>query len=245
MPSESTNNKKLIVFCPGLPGQPENANIMEYFTKLGFTCFFIKYSGTWESEGEFLKRNPEEDVREVIAYLEKNKKVTEFYTEKQINLNFDEIILFGSSFGGSVAIVAGAKDGNINKIVALAPVVNYKSQGRETKFEEENLENLGKFLKRAYGPAYRLNLKNWEKLISGEVDLNPSDYVSKLKKKDVLLIQGANDKSVSPKRTKDFFGKIESNKNSIYKLLKESTHLSFTNLPGETRNFASKWILKD
>lgn len=243
LPANEINNKKLLIFCPGLPGQPENASIMEYFAKEGFTTFFIKYTGTWESGGEFLKRSPEVDIREVVSYLTKHKKITELYNSKQIELNFEEIDVFGSSFGGSVALVAGAKDKNIKKIVALAPIINYKLQCKNPDFEEEDLTRLGKFLSKAYGMAYRVSLSDWNKLIDGEIDLNPSDYIFGLKGKNVLLVQGARDKSVSPKRTKDFFDRIKTEKND-YKLLEESEHLSFTNLPEDPRRYIAKWLLK-
>lgn len=240
---ESKNHKKIIVFCPGLPGQPENKNIMEFYSRQGFTCFFIKYRGTWESGGNFLEKSPEEDVREVIDYLNVKKRVTELYNLREIDLKFDEIFVFGSSFGGSVALVAGAKNQKVAKITALAPVVDYRSQGKE-KSSEEDMQHTGEYISRAYGYGYRLESKNWKKLLNGDVDLNPKDYVNELRNKQVFILHGESDLSVSPQKTKNFFSEIKKS-NSQYVSIKDLGHLSFSNLPDENRYEISKWLLKN
>ena len=202
------SNGNIIINCSGLPGQPENYELFSYFTQQGFICIHPKYEGTWESYGKFLEKSPVEDIIKVIDYVSEKRSLKSAYDSSTINLNFKNIFLFGSSFGASVALVAHAKTSSITGVVAIAPVTNFVTQGGGED-EEQDLTNLGTFLREGYGRAYDFELDNWQKLLEGEIDINPVNYKEELSSKCILLLHGENDKTVSIQKTKDFFENIE------------------------------------
>lgn len=223
------NRRKVVIICPGLPSSPENFEIMEWLSKNGYYCIHPKYSGTWESYGNFLRKSPVKDILRVINFIKRNKYLYDCYNEKRIPLHFTDFILVGSSFGGSVALVAGSKAKEINKIIAIAPIVDFSQHRKNKNLEEQDLERLFKFIRKAYGRAYILKLSDYRKLIQGKVDINPIDYIDKLKSKKIIIIHGTKDRVVSIKRTKDFFKKIESQNKKFYEL-KNKEHLSLSKL---------------
>ena len=238
---DSNSNKKLLLICPGLPSRPDNFEVMRYFTSKGFTCFFVKYLGTWESDGEFLKKSPVEDILTVLNYLVERKSVRELYALKQVTFDFEKIFLIGSSFGGSVALVGGAKSNLVTKIVSLSPVVNFRQKGG-TKILQQDLRHLGQFLKRGYGQCYRFSPSDWNKLIEGKIDLNPEDYVEELKQKAIMILHGDQDKEVSSKYSRSFFDKLTSRYNR-YIGIKDKGHLSLSNLDEQQLKLISDWLL--
>jgi len=240
---ETQSKRKLIIICPGLPSQPENWDLMSKLAKMGFTNLTVKYQGTWESKGYFLKDSPVKDVISVIDKIIEKKTLISLYDNSTMSLDFDEIVLFGSSFGGSVALVAGAKHNQVRKIVANAPVTDYKLHGKDKNSKEQDLEKLGSFIKRGYGRAYALEQSDWERLLIGEVDINPVKYREELSKKDLLLIHGKKDKTVSPGKTVDFFEGITSENKKLI-LIPDVDHFSLNNASVEILEEVEKWILK-
>ena len=113
------NNKKLIIICPGLPSDPSNYDVMDFLSDNGFPSIYVRYSGTWGSYGSFLKDSPVKDIENVINFISKNNSFVDSSSNKKIALNFKEIILLGTSFGASIALVSGAKSTSIKKIIVL------------------------------------------------------------------------------------------------------------------------------
>ncbi|TSC86811.1 MAG: Uncharacterized protein G01um101416_576 [Microgenomates group bacterium Gr01-1014_16] len=237
----SEPQKKIIIACSGLPGQPENYELFSYFTQEGFICVHPKYEGTWESYGKFLNHSPVDDILKVIDHLKKERSLVSAYDNSLIKFDFDEVILFGSSFGGSVALVSAARSQNVNRAIAIAPVIDFSTQGKD-KREEQDLTNLGEFLQRGYGRAYDFELRDWKKLLEGKIDMNPIKYIKELSPKKLFLVHGEEDKTISVYKTRRFFDDLK-NKESEFLLVPNAGHLSFYGL--QTTSSLSKildWI---
>jgi alpha-beta hydrolase superfamily lysophospholipase len=221
-------NGKLIINCSGLPSQPENKDLLAFFTEHGFICIHPKYEGTWESYGEFLDHSPADDITKVIDQVSKERALKSAYDGAMIPLPFNEIILFGSSLGASAALVAGAKSEHVHSIIALAPVIDLARQGKD-EVEEQDLTHLGKFLQDGFGKAYNFKLENWEKLLSGKIDVNPQMYTKELSNKRITLVHGELDKTVSIAKTKKFFDELKSDKKRFISI-PDAGHLTFARL---------------
>jgi len=219
------NNKKLVIICPGLPSDPSNYEIMDFLSDNGFLSIYVRYSGTWGSYGTFLKNSPVNDIIGIIDTISKNKFFVDSSNSKNVLLDFKEIILLGTSFGGSIALVCGAKSKFVKKIIALSPIVDYKDHAKNSNYFEESINTLGDYLKRAYGKTYDFTKDSWKNFIAGGLDLNPVDYIDKLNKKEVVILSGMEDKTISVKRVEKFFEKIPSKKKEHH-LLKNFGHLS-------------------
>lgn len=229
---QKQSNKKLVIICPGLPSDPSNYDMMDFLSERGFSCIYVRYSGTWGSYGKFLKNSPAEDVNNIVITISKDKLFIDSSNNKKINLDFKEIILLGTSFGGSAVLVSGAKSKFVKKIVALSPIVDYKTHSKNKNYSEEDLSTLGDYLKRAYGKTYDFDKFSWEKFIAGKLDINPVDYVSELSKKELVLISGKKDKSISVERLKKFFESIQSKRKEHY-ILEDAGHLSLRKIDKE------------
>ncbi len=223
------NKKKLVIICPGLPTNPSNYDLLDFLSNNGFLCIYVRYSGTWGSYGSFLKDSPVKDIENIINIISKEKSFIDSSNNQKVKLNFKEIILLGSSFGGSVCLVSGAKFKNVNKIIALSPIVNYRDHARNFNYPEEKLDSLGNYLRKAYGKSYNFTSPDWKKFIEGKLDMNPDDYLDELGKKEIILFSGAKDKSISINRLKSFFDKLSSKKKKHY-IFKNLGHLSFRRL---------------
>jgi len=223
------NKKKLVIICPGLPSDPSNYKIMDLISNEGFLCLYPRYSGTWGSYGNFLKDSPVKDIEKIIHFLLKNKSFIDLSNNQKVKLVFNEIILLGTSFGGSVCLVAGAKSKFVKKIIALSPIINYRDHARNPIYQEEDISTLGSYLKRAYGTIYNFNETSWKEFIAGKLDINPIDYIKQLNKKKVIILSGVKDKSLSFERIKNFFNEIPSKKKKNY-VFKDIGHLSLRKL---------------
>lgn len=228
-PEKRIKKKKLVIICPGLPSDPSNYEIMNFLSNEGFLCVYVRYSGSWGSYGNFLRDSPVKDIEYIINTLLKNKYFIDSSNNKKIKIVFNEIILLGTSFGGSVCLVCGAKVKAVKKIIALSPIINYKDHARNKDYNEEDIYTLGGYLKRAYGTSYNFNEKDWKSFVEGRLDINPIDYIKKLDKKEIVLISGVNDKSISLNRIKDFFNRIPSKKKKHY-IFEKLGHLSLRKL---------------
>ncbi len=223
------DKKKLIIICPGLPSDPFNYDLLDFLSNEGFSCVYVRYSGTWGSYGSFLKNSPVKDIENILDFVLKERSFIDSSNNQKVKLNFKKIILIGTSFGGSVCLVSGAKSLNVNKIIALSPIVNYRDHARNPDYPEEKIDNLGNYLKRAYGKSYNFSSNDWKKFVEGKLDINPDDYVHELSKKEIILLSGVKDKSISIDRLKNFFNNLHSKKKKHY-IFKDSGHLSLKKL---------------
>lgn len=212
--SDLTKPQKVIILAYGLPTVPPYYK-NPFITKLiksGFMVAIPQYIGTFDSYGVSNIKNSADTILQTIESIKKNK-AKELYELKEISWKAKEIILIGGSFGGSVVLVAGAKSKDIKKIVALAPPTDYRTQGK-MRYPEEKIMDTYYIIKRAYPFTWRVKSKNvWLKFDRGELDLNPLDYVEKLKTKDIFLIHGLKDNVVNAKRSKQLYDKIKNSGN--------------------------------
>jgi len=190
-------SQKVIIFCTGMPGMPYSKKVLEFWAKKGYWGFMPRYRGSWESKGEFLKISPEQDVLDIISELPKGFK--SIWDGKIFKVNPKKLYIFGNSFGGPAAILA-SRDKRVTKAVAISPVTDWLDQGKT-----EPLDWLYGIVKDAYGEGYRVNKKNWNKLLNGKF-YNPIAYTNEIDGNKLLLIH-AKDDDIVPHRSVNKFAK--------------------------------------
>jgi dipeptidyl aminopeptidase/acylaminoacyl peptidase len=212
-PMRPTKHIKVIIFCSGLPTAPSHKALLEFYSKKGYWIFSPRYRGTWESSGSFLRLSPHKDVLDVIDELPKGFK--SLWDNKIYKLRPEKIFIIGNSFGGPAAILA-SRDQRVTKAVLIAPVIDWievnKVNSRDSKY---------KFLKEAYGEAYRGTRKEWDKLKSGKF-YNPIKHAQEIDGKKLLIFHSKDDEIV-PYKTSLEFSKLTG---SQLITLKKSGHLS-------------------
>lgn len=200
---------KVIILLDGLPSIPDQKYIINELVRNGYSVFFPRYLGTWESKGKFLQNSPIKEINSLIDKLQ-----TGLTTPAGDVIKFKEINLISTSFGGAIGLSIQDSD-FIKSNIALSPV---------TDFTLIDMKGLGKFLSNMFSGAYRFEQKDWEKLSSGKI-LSPMKMNYKNQKK-YLILGGMGDPEVTPEQLEKF-----ANKNKLkMKLYDNQKHISFSKL---------------
>lgn len=199
---------RFIIMCYGWPSHPYDHNpaLNQKLLQNNFVLVYPDYIGTWASKGEFNVDNSVSTILQTINFLKKGSSY-EMRHNSRISWKAKDITLIGGSFGGSVALVAGAKSKEVNKIIAASPVTDWRTHNN-LKWEEEDLSQTFNFIQRAYNNLWRMKEKDFKRLEKGSVDLNPADYIEILKNKNVFLIHSRDDASVSYHRSEELYKEL-------------------------------------
>ena len=197
---------RFIISCHGLPSHPyqHNPAKMERLLDEGYILVFPNYIGTWASDGHMTWENCVRTITGTIGFLESGKarKVGQYTGDGSIiRWKVHDISLLGGSFGGSVALVAGAKSG-VQNIIAIAAPTDWRNHSRIPEESAEPIEDLYDAVMEGWGNLWRIPREEWDRLVDGSCDLNPIDYADVLKGKRVMLIHGEADEVVSVKRSR-------------------------------------------
>lgn len=187
-PGRPRKRHKVIVLCDGMPSIPRKQSLMEFLSGKGFWVFYPRYRGAWESGGQFLQRSPHEDILDVIGSL--SKPLREVTFRRVFRVQVDQVFVIGGSFGGAAAILCSV-DARVKKVVANCPVVDWSILSHSEKAETSN-PNYAAYIREAFGNAYRLTDRNWNKLRSGKF-YNPSRHVKEIDPAKVLMFHAHDD----------------------------------------------------
>jgi len=214
-PVRPRKKNRVIILCDGMPGIPRKKPLMEFLSRQGYWVFYPRYRGAWESDGEFLERSPHEDVLDVVMGL--RRPVEELAFGKKFEVRPDEVFVIGGSFGGAVALLCSL-DSRVKKVVANCPVMDWTIL-KESEKAETN-KPYPAYLREAFGNAYRLKARNWNKLYSGKF-FNPTYRADEIDATKVLMFHAKDDPSVPSWSVEGFAEKT----GVKLKLLKRGGHL--------------------
>jgi len=212
--------KETIILLHGLPGNERNLDLAQDLRRNGRNVIYFNYRGAWGSQGEFLFSNLTEDVKNVLDFF----SIPENSEKYRVQTN--SFILFGHSMGGKVALLSGAKDGRVNKIVLCSPW-NYGAGPTPSE------EQIKQFYQNAIKPLFMLNtdLENFiQDIYSNWESFNLKQYKNQLNEMKILILD-------ENERNKEW---IESIENVKYVLMK--TDHSFSDKRLELINEISEWI---
>jgi len=176
-----------------MPTTPYKRPFLEFFSKKGYWVFHPRYRGSWESGGRFLAKSPERDILDVIDQLPRGFR--SLWDGKSYTIKPKAIYLIASSFGGPAGILA-SRDSRVTKVVAVSPVVDWRAPSKA-----EPMGFVARFVKDAFGEAYRFSMKDWGKL-GGGMFYNPRAYAKEIDGRKIIILHARNDDSVS-------FGPVE------------------------------------
>ena len=216
-PARKTKRQRAVLIAAGMPSLPNKQPILEFLSQKGFWSFFPRYRGSWESGGEFLKISPEQDLFDVIDQLPRGFRDTAF--GERFKVKPDEVFVIGGSFGGAAALLA-ALDPRVTKVVANCPVVDWSVLDEEQEKETSN-PSYPAYIHEAFGNAYRLPARNWNKLHGGRF-FNPMAHVKEFDPAKVLIFHAKDDPYI-PWRSVAAFAKQTGIR---LKLLSRGGHLS-------------------
>lgn len=87
-----------ILLLHGYPGNEKNLDVAQAMRRKGWNVVFFHYRGAWGSEGEFSVVNAEQDVQNVLQYINDDNNA------KRLRINTEQISIVGHSMGGHMAI---------------------------------------------------------------------------------------------------------------------------------------------
>jgi len=187
-PASRSRREKVILLCDGMPSIPRKQGLASFLSEKGYWVFYPRYRGAWESGGQFLARSPHLDILEVIDALE--KPIVEVTFGKRFKVKSDDIFVIGGSFGGAAAILCSL-DLRVSKVVANCPVVDWSILPHSERAETSNPSYVA-YIREAFGNAYRVSAKNWDKLRSGTF-YNPAHHIVQITANKILMFHAKDD----------------------------------------------------
>jgi len=207
------HSENVVIIYGGMPGLSSKRDLMDFFHKKGYWVFHPRYRGTWESGGKFLQKSPDQDVLDILEELPKG--FTSIWDQVRYKVVPKKVYIVGVSFGGCTALMA-SRDPRVTKVIAVSPVVDWQAPSKE-----EPLDWLFGVVKEAFGGAYRMDKKDWNKLKSGKF-YNPVNHIKEFKKEKIFIIHAKDDTVVRSKEVEKFAKKV----GCKLVLLKKGGHLS-------------------
>src|SRR5438270_254769 len=198
-PARSPKKQKVIILCDGMPSIPRKQGLMNFLSKKSYWVFYPRYRGAWESGGKFLDRPPHEDVLEVIAGL--SGDIIDLAFGERFRVRYEEVFVIGGSFGGAAAILSSLDD-RVKKVIANSPVVDWAILPKSEKAETSN-SNYAAYIREAFGNAYRLSDRNWNKLRTGRF-YNPAYQWEEITPSKIMMFHAKDDPYVPYQTVNDF-----------------------------------------
>ena len=198
-PAREGKKQRVILLCDGMPSVPRKQPLAEFLSQKGYWVFYPRWRGAWESGGQFLQKAPQQDLADIIDELPRG--VRELAFGKQFKLAPDEIFVIGGSFGGAAAILSSL-DPRVNKVIANCPVVDWSILHEEQTKETSN-PSYAAYIREAFGNAYRLSDRNWNKLRSGTF-YNPIHHIRELTPRKILMFHAKDDPYIPWRSVRDF-----------------------------------------
>jgi alpha-beta hydrolase superfamily lysophospholipase len=188
-------SNKVMLLCAGAPGYPGRKGLPEFLAGKGYWVFILRYRGSWESGGSFLKVSPHRDVLDIIDELPRGFK--DLWSGKTHKIARPEVYLIGSSFGGAAVILA-SRDPRVRRAVAFSPVTDWRVDSNA-----EPVEKLRTFMNAAFGNAYRGTERDWNKLKTGAF-YNPAHEAASIDGTKLLIFHAKDDKVVDARTSMAF-----------------------------------------
>jgi hypothetical protein len=202
----------------------KNLDLAQYLRAEGKNAIYFNYRGAWGSQGQFLYSNCIKDVSHVLDYLSDSSNVARLHIDR------DKFVLFGHSLGAGIALISGAKDNRVKKIISLSGFnISYGI--------DENIIIDSWWLNNYMSSLFMLNCNVntfLQEVIDNHETYNALTYKKQLKAKSVLVLNDFEDEN-------DWSEELRGLVDHHYI---ESDH-SFTNKRKEMSSYVLNWIDKN
>lgn len=218
-------NKETVILLHGLPGNERNLDLAQDLRAEGKNVIYFNYRGAWGSQGQFLYSNCIEDVSHVLDYLSDTSNVAD------LHIDTSKFVLFGHSLGAGIALIAGAKDKRVKKVISLSGF--NISAGIDENTTLDSLQGFQNYL----NSLFMLNCDGkafLQEVIDNYDAHNTLTYKKELKAKSVLILNDFEDENHWSEQLK---GLVDHH-------FIASDH-SFTNKRKEMSSYVLNWLEKN
>lgn len=197
--------KDSIILLEGFPSSNQRDYLMRFFYEKGFNVFFPRFKGSFQSEGVFLETDP---VKDILYFIEKIKEgsAKNLWDMEDIMFSTGKINLIGSSFSGAIACGLSASSKEISRLVLASPVLDYEKHN--IKGNEQDLDSLTMFVKRAYKNLYRFSFNSIQEKMNTFDKISPNFYL-KSNMPPTLIFHDPTDNSVSIQHAREICSKLK------------------------------------
>lgn len=238
---QTGNSTAVVLYAKGGPsfGDDGHSPIWSVCKRFGVALLVPDYIGYCRSEGTFSFRNCVKTLTESEKFLKGKISALNLGKNNKFKVNFDKIILIGSSWGGAIVpFFEKYQKSSIEHIGMISPVTDWKTQGKVNKCEEDVVKT-AQLISSGYKNIYR-GFKNsdWPQIFAGQKsEYNPIDNTHLLNGKKVYILHGNKDKVVYWKKSQQYYQVLKkTNKNGEvhFRLLPNATHASSSRVAGTT-----------
>lgn len=191
--------QRVVIVCDGMPSIPRKQPLVDFLSARGFWVFYPRWRGSWESGGQFLRISPERDLLDLLDELPRGFRETAF--GRKFKLSPHDVFVIGGSFGGAASLLASL-DPRVHRVVACCPVVDWGILDQEQEKETSN-PSYPAYLREAFGNAYRLTDRNWNKLRAGKF-FNPLARLAEFDGSKILMFHAKDDPYIPWRGVRDF-----------------------------------------
>lgn len=216
--------KETVIFLHGIPGNERNLDLAQDVRRSGRNAIFFSYRGAWGSQGTYSYSNCLADIGHVLDFFSDTAIIS------KMRIDTSRFVLMGHSLGGGLALIQGANENRVKKIIALS-AANYGYWLREVT-SIDSLQGFQNYIR----SSFMLNCNPREfvqELLDHKTEYSVLTYSSKLASKKVLIIDDDD-------WSHEWAGELKDN--AEYKVI-ESDH-SFTNKRKELSDYIIAWLEK-
>lgn len=171
----------------GLPGsQDQVSGVASRLATAGFAVLIFDFRGFRSSGGIFSLANEVKDARSAVSHLLKSEHVMEGW-----------VGVYGASYGGSVAVLAAARDKRISAVCLRAPVYDTLEFALSPLIQpavDYLLENFPDVMHGLVDPQTRKKILNG--MVEDAKKLNPIREIQRISPRPLLVITGDADKEI-------------------------------------------------
>ncbi|GEM_PF-6533945 len=188
-----------IILLPGFPSSNKLDSEIKFLYQKGYNVFFPRFKGSFQSKGFFLQNNIVRELKSFVDELKKGK-ITNLWDLEEMSFQTRNLILFGQSFSGAISCGLVAIEKSFDKLVLFSPVWDFKTHNKFNN--EQNLNSLIPFVKRAYANLYRIKFDNLVETVLKFKETRPAFYVKKIKI-PLMVLNDPDDKTASIKHSEN------------------------------------------
>ena len=218
----------------GLPGSNNQIKgIASRLASAGFAVLTFDFRGFRSSGGTFSLTNEVKDAWSAVSHLLKSEYVLKNW-----------VGVYGASYGGSVAVLAAARDKRISAVCIRAPVYDTLEFALSSLIQpavDSLLENFPYVIHGLVDPLKRKMILNG--MIEDARDLNPVREIEKISLRPLLIITGDSDKEIKLSGVRRFYQLAKEPKELV--VIENADHeLTDPHAFDKTLNTAVDWFIE-